>query len=231
MKITKLEPSQHRNGRWLVFLEDGALLRVGEGDVVRLGLYAGLELSEEAARELNDTAEGNHLREKALAYLAARPLSKKELLDKLTASRPRRRGRPERPEPEPDPEEQAREQEKLRRLAQAEADRLEELGLLDDAAYARTVVEHYAAKGYGERRIRDELYRRGVPRAYWDEALTALRETESGQETSRVDELLQKKLRGAEPTRENLKRASDYLARRGFGWQEISEAIERYKEL
>ena len=30
MKIEKLEPSQHKPGRWLVWFEDGSLLRVGE---------------------------------------------------------------------------------------------------------------------------------------------------------------------------------------------------------
>ena len=41
---------------------------------------------------------------------------------------------------------------------------------------------------------------------------------------------MRRKLRGAEPTREALKKVSDYLARRGFGWEEISAALERYAE-
>ena len=49
--------------------------------------------------------------------------------------------------------------------------RLEELGFLNDASYAEQVVRHYSAKGYGLRKLRDELYRRGVPRELWDEAL------------------------------------------------------------
>ena len=38
MKIEKLEPSKHKEGRWLVWLEDASIVRVGEGDVVSLGL-------------------------------------------------------------------------------------------------------------------------------------------------------------------------------------------------
>ena len=38
MKIEKLEPSRHRQGRWLVWLEDGSLVRLGEGEVVSLSL-------------------------------------------------------------------------------------------------------------------------------------------------------------------------------------------------
>ena len=117
------------------------------------------------------------------------------------------------------------EREGLRRGAEKAADRLEELGLLNDGEYARTVVRHYSAQGYGVRKLRDELYRRGVPRELWEDALAELEPDTSG-----IDRLLAQKLRGAEPTRENLKRASDYLARRGFGWEEISAAIERYRD-
>lgn len=46
MKIEKLEPSRHRQGRWLVWLEDGSLVRLGEGEVVSLSLYSGKELTE-----------------------------------------------------------------------------------------------------------------------------------------------------------------------------------------
>lgn len=45
--------------------------------------------------------------------------------------------------------------------AAAIADRMEELGFLNDAAYAAQVVRYYSAKGYGERKLRDELYRPG----------------------------------------------------------------------
>ena len=42
-------------------------------------------------------------------------------------------------------------------------------------------------------------------------------------------ELARRKLREKEPTRENLKKVSDYLARRGYGWEEISAALERIR--
>ena len=44
MKIEKLEPSRRKQGRWLVHLEDGSILRVGEGEVVSFSLYTGMEL-------------------------------------------------------------------------------------------------------------------------------------------------------------------------------------------
>ena len=57
MKIEKLEPSQHKQGRWLVWLDDASLVRVGEGEVVSLGLYAGKELSDAEGEALAAAGE------------------------------------------------------------------------------------------------------------------------------------------------------------------------------
>ena len=100
--------------------------------------------------------------------------------------------------------------------------RLVELGVLDDARYAGLVTRHYAAKGYGKRRICDELYRRGIDRELWDAALDELPETDDT-----VDRLLGTKLRG-DISPEGLQRAQGYLLRRGYSWDEIRAATERY---
>lgn len=227
MRIEKLEPSQHKQGRWLVWLEDASIVRVSEGDVVFLGLYAGKELTDAEGEALIAAGERSRLMERAVGLLAQRPMSRKELLDKLCA--PPRQKREKYPYDKldggPDPALLEARREALRERAGEVADRLVELGLLNDGEYARTVVRHYAAKGYGLRKIRDELYRRGVPREYWEDALEE-REPDEGQ----IDKLARQKLRGAEPTRENLKKVSDYLARRGYGWEEISGALERIRE-
>ena len=224
MKIVKLEPSQHRQGRWLVWLEDGCLVRLGEGDVVCLGLYAGKELSEEEGEALAAAARQGRMDQRAVELISRRPMSRKELVDKLSA--PARRGRKPAGEdgPEPDPERLEREREELRQGAQRTADWLEGLGLLDDREYAGAVVRHYAAKGYGPRKLRDELCRRGVPRQFWQEALE-----QCPPQADQLAQLVARRMRGLEPSRENLKKTSDYLARRGFSWEEIAGALERYQ--
>ena len=165
--------------------------------------------------------------ERAVGLLALRPLSRRELLDKLCAPPRPNKGKYPYDKLDDAPGRSAPQsgREALREQAEAVADRLTELGLLNDEEYARTVARHYAAKGYGPRKLRDELYRRGVPREYWEDALT-----EAETDDSQIDRLARQKLRGAEPTRENLKKVSDYLARRGYGWEEISSALERLRE-
>ena len=49
MVIQELKPSKRVRGRWLAVLEDGSLLRVGEGEVIQFALCAGRELTEEEA--------------------------------------------------------------------------------------------------------------------------------------------------------------------------------------
>ena len=204
MRIRKLAPSGRVEGRWLCHLEDGTILRLGESEVVAFGLGTGKELSGAELSALTEAARAAQVREKAVELLSARPLSRKELVEKLTA-RPRNR-----------------EKEPLcgREAAEAAADWLEGLGYLDDGQYARAVAEHCAAKGYGPGRIREELYRRGVPRDCWDGALEGL----SGPEEA-IDAFLQKKLRGAELSDPKVRRrAADALARR----EDISAGLRRY---
>lgn len=93
------------------------------------------------------------VRLQAMKILERRDVSRKMLVDRLT-------------EKGAAPEE-----------AQEAADWLCSLGLLDDARYAGLVVRHYAGKGYGPRRIREELYRRGIPKPLWEPALEELPET------------------------------------------------------
>lgn len=228
MKIEKLEPSRHKQGRWLVWLEDASFVRIGEGDVVSLGLYAGKALTDGEAAALTAAGERSKLMERAVGLLSQRPMSRKELLDKLCAPpRPKRGKYPyERLDEEDLPSRELLEAQRdaVREQAEAVAGRLAVLGLLNDGEYASTVARHYAAKGYGPRKIRDELYRRGIPRELWEDALDGLEPDES-----RLDKLARQKLRGAEPTRENLKKVSDYLARRGYGWEEISAALDRIR--
>lgn len=215
MKLVKLEPSSRIEGRWLVWLEDGSLLRVGEGDVVSFSLYAGMELNEEQLEGLKQAREKAKLKNKALTLLAARPMSQRELERKLSAKSPRKG----------EPQEGEEQRQQRREMAQEVAQRMAQVGLVDDREYASTVVRHYSRKGYGPAKIRDELYRRGVPREFWDEAME---ERDQGDDKLRA--LVEKKLRGAAPTREELKKVSAYLARRGFGWEEISRVLSQVEQ-
>ena len=198
MVIQELKPSKRVQGRWLAVLEDGCILRVGENEVIGFALYAGKELSVEEAEALQNAARSSGLKEKTIELLSRKPQSRREMEQKLRSW-------------------EAGEEETA-----AICDRMEELGLLNDAEYACRLVRHYSAKGYGERKLKDELYRRGVSRECWDEALE-----QAGDNRAAIDAFLEKKLAGREPDRKELKKVADALARRGFSWSEIDEAVRR----
>ena len=197
MVIQDLKPSRHVPGRWLVMLEDGSVLRVGENEVLQFSLYKGKELTPDEGQQLLDCTRRSALKERAVELLSRKPLSRRELERKLEQW-------------------EAGEEETM-----SICDRMEELGFLDDRRYAATVVRHYSQKGYGSRKLREELYRRGVPRELWDEALEQTEESGDA-----IDAFLEKKLKGSTDPKQ-LKRASDALARRGYSWQEISEGLRR----
>lgn len=199
MRIEELKPSKRVQGRWLAVLEDGSILRVGEGEVIDFALYAGKELTQEEGEQLAASARRTGLKEKTLELLTRKPMSRKELERKLV-------------------EWEAGEEEIASLCA-----RMEELGFLNDAAYAVQVVRHYSQKGCGEHKLRDELYRRGVPRDLWEDALA-----QAAEPADAIDAFLRKKLAGKEPDRKELKKVSDALMRRGYGWEEISAGLRRY---
>ncbi len=199
MIIRDLKPSKQVPGRWLASLEDGCLLRVGENEVLDFDLYAGRELSEDEVIALTQSVERSDRKLRAMNLAAGKPISRRELERKLAAWGA-------------DEEEQA-----------ALCTRLEELGYLNDAAYAIQVARHYWDRGYGQRKIQDELYRRGIPRELWAKALELCQDPAGA-----IDAFLTKKLAGRAVGRKELKQAADALARRGYSWSDISDGLRRF---
>lgn len=109
---------------------------------------------------------------------------------------------------------------------------LERLGLVDDAAYARAFVRgRFASRGYGPARLRQDLMRKGVGRAIIDEALAELVEAEDvGDEARQQAERKWRTLSSEEDLRKRKKKTMDYLVRRGFGFDDAREAVDRLAE-
>ena len=184
--------------RLLLRLADGGELRCGPQELLDFGLRAGMELSEEALEKLREACEYWAVRRRAAALAADRAMSAGELRRKL-----REKGAP--------PE-----------MAEKAADWLLDLGVLDERAYAAMVVRHYAARGYGRRRVEQELRRRELPRETWEEALEELPDSRD-----QLDELVRKRLGDAPADRKALGRLASALMRRGYSWEEVRAAIAR----
>lgn len=198
MRIERIEPSRHRRGRILLFLEDGACLKITERELLEFSLRAGDELDGGALKRLKEAAGVSNIRAKAAELIGRRALSRRELERKL------------------------REKGASMEEAQDAAAWLESLGALDDAAYAAMLVRHCVEKGDGPARIREKLREKGVPKALWAEALEAL-----PPDGDQMDAFLSRKLRGRIPDEAEKRRLTAALLRRGFPWEEIRAAWKR----
>lgn len=185
-------------GRVTVTLCGGEEIKTTLNVVTDLRLYSGRELDGEELKELRAASRSALARNRAMELLSRRPMSEKELIDKLI-----RKGEDE-------------------ETAADCARWLRENGFLNDESYAAAVARHYAAKGYGPGRVRAELSRRGVDRELWDDTLEAMPEN-----TDKLDRFISSRLTDPED-RDQIRKVSAALYRRGYSWEEIRSALRRF---
>ena len=196
MVVTALKQSSP--GRFCVEFDGGETLLSTLEAVTDARLYVGMELDEAAFEELKKSSSKAIDRRKALEILSRRPYSRRELKDKLLRSGV----------------DEQRAEECVAWIA--------ERGFLDDGEYAGAVARHYAAKGYGAGRVRDELRRRGVGREQTDETLAEMPEN-----TEKLDAFIARRL--SDPNdRDGVRKVSAALFRRGWSWEEIRAALRRF---
>ena len=142
-----------------------------------------------------------HALDRAVAFLASRARSRKEIEDKLLRSgyRPC--------------------------TVEMVLYKLESNDLLDDADFAQQWVEARTARKVGRNRIAQELRRKGVSA---DEAEAALESIDEEDQLSGAISLVEKamdRVKPGEDPRKTAQRITAMLARRGYGWDVAREAI------
>lgn len=101
-------------------------------------------------------------------------------------------------------------------VAEQVLDRLDEVGLVNDAAFAETFVRSgHVHRGLGSRALSAELRRRGVAAAVARGAVSAV---DGDDEEQRARELVRRRLRGSTPCEETtlVRRLVGMLARKGY---------------
>ena len=134
----------------MVFLEDGACLKITEQELLDFGLRAGDLLDQAALRRLKEAAGASNTKAAAADLVGRRAMSRRDLERKL-----REKGASE-------------------AEAHYAAEWMEAIGAINDADYAAALVRHCGEKGYGPARVREKLHEKGVPRELWEEALEEL---------------------------------------------------------
>ena len=189
---------QTASDRVTVLLASGEEIKTTLNVVTDLRLYAGRELDEEELARLRAADAAARTRARALDLLSRRAMSEKELFDKLV-----NKGENE-------------------RAAAETVAWLVQNRLLDDESYAAAVARHYSARGYGAGRIRQELQRRGLDRALWEDAMGQVSPSHD-----KLDKFIAARLKDP-ADRDQVRKLTAALLRRGFGWEDIRDALTRF---
>lgn len=185
-------------GRLTVTLGDNSEVKTTLAVVTELRLYSGRELDEAEAEEFLISSKRALARDRAIEMLSRRSMSRAELVKKLIM-----KGEDE-------------------ETAEYCGDWLVEHSLIDDESYAAAVARHYAAKGYGEGRVRAELRRRGIDRDLWEDTINAMPE-----DNTKLDKFIASRLKNADD-RDEVRKLSAALMRRGYSRDDIRAAFERH---
>lgn len=165
-------------------------------------------LSEDQLCELIRVSDHRRAQSRAVYLLSKRDLSRRELEQKLCR-------------------EKGRYVAENKELAQQTAARMEELGYVNDAAYAEHLAERYSCeKLYPRRRIIQKLIEKGIARTLAEEAVAAL---ETADEDLALEFLLKKRYTVPSEQHE-ADRIAAALMRYGFAGEDIRRAMRRWVE-
>jgi regulatory protein len=204
--ITGIVASPRREGRFDVVVDGKHAATLALEAVERLGLNVGRAVTPELEGAIAREARVVATLDRALDMLASRARSTRELRRQLI-----RKGEP--------PE-----------LVALAVERLTGMGLLDDASYARQLARsRMAGSGHSRRRVRAELFRKGVDRELSDEAIAAVVDEEAVDEDANLERVARKKLatlRALDPPTRR-RRLYAFLARRGYDGDRIAAVLAR----
>ncbi len=204
MRVTAIE-KQRRKNRLNLFLDGRFALGLSTDVAAQAGLRVGDDVDIETLRGLREAEAGADAMGAALRLLSYRPRSETELRQRLA-----RRGAPP-------------------ALVDSTLERLRELGLVDDAAFAQAWVEgRERASPRGRRLLHQELRAKGVDSDASREVVEGVDEAEAALRASARRAASLQRLPGAEFRR----RLGDFLRRRGFDYETIRVTVERrWREL
>lgn len=193
MIITDIKPG--RKGNILVYADGKYILSVPREIFLKSGMNRGSKIDEREIENINFEIDSFKAKSRALNLLSYRAHSKKELQDKL----------------------KRRLDEKSAKIA---ADKMEQIGLLNDENYARDFASHLQKnKMYAKKRISYELSKKGIDEEIISEVLNNLELSE--------DETLEKAVSKKSIENEKEKRRLiAHLMRLGYSWSQINRFLK-----
>lgn len=196
MKITDIKPAVKTPGRWNVFVDGKYSFSLSEMQLLDVGVKIGKELDEDELGRLKDDSEFGKAYARALELIFRRLRSKKELYD------------------------YARRKEWTVALRDRVIQKLEAKGYIDDYKFAESWVRSRTAmKPSSRRKLELELRQKGIASSIITATLHS--EGEHNEESALRRIIMKKKARYSDE-----QKFIAYLARQGFRYDEIKQALE-----
>lgn len=204
LQITAIEKAKKG---YHLFVEGEYALTLSAEVLAQSGLRAGQEITPQRLDEMQKANDRRRARERALYLLESRSHSKKELFDKLCRS-------------------------VSEEIARETADRMVQLGLVDDEGYARRwAAMLWREKRYGPRRIRQGLMQKGFDRELIDQVLEEMDGAFEGEEAAgQLEDLIRRKyaryLTDGDPKGKN--KTINALLRLGYDYDQIRGVLRNF---
>jgi regulatory protein len=203
--VTQITEHPRKPGRYIVDVDGREFAVVNADALAESKTRVGVVVDDALAVRLHEAGEVTEAYDRALNLLAFRARSARELHRRLTE-----KGVPA-------------------ERADTVIAKLREVGLIDDADFARQLARSKVSGGASRRRLHQELFKRGVARDVADEAVDEVLEDENVDEVAVAERVARKRLpslaRSDAPTRR--RRLYAFLARRGHDSETIREVMRR----
>ena len=202
-EITQITPQIKDKRRCNIYVDGRFCCGLTLEATIKNRLKVGQSISEERLSEIQLESEKEKALDKALTHLSATRKTEKQMRDFLATKG------------------------YLPAVTDYVLEKLKGYDFVNDEDYAKAYVGT-TSKQKGTRLIRMDLKRKGISDSEIDGALEDLSEDE---QTATANRILQKYMKGKEPTRENLQKAFRYLIGKGFDVDVIKTALRAFGEM
>ncbi len=199
MTVTAVEP--RRKGLSALFIDGEFAMKLSTHTLAENRITAGCELDDEQLHNLVKLSDLHRAKEKALWLISYRDHSSKELLEKLM-------------------------KDFCEEASSAAVERMQELGLINDEAFANRFARELHSKHQSPSTIRYKLIQKGVDRDTADSIVEEL----NIDPVAEIEALVEKKYLKNLSDEKGLRRTFSALQRAGYRYSDIKTVISRYTE-
>lgn len=203
--ITNITEHPRKPGRYVIDVDGKQFATVSAEMLVETKSRVGVVVDDRLAARLIDASEDAAMYDRALNLLAFRARSARELQRRLTMKG------------------------ESRERAERVIAKLSDVGLINDADFARQVVRAKVSAGASKRRLQQELFKRGVTRDVADQAVADVLDDESVDEVAVAERIARKRLPSlaSADAATQRRRLYGFLARRGHDSETIRTVMDR----